>query len=189
MNVPTVHSFNVDNQRFFSIVSSGVPDSFHGCYWHLYSLEGKLLTSGYSKGWDQDGAGSAISAQRLAKRAAARIARRQKTPVSTQNGNASPAGLYAYLPSTQEHAQLHQDVAGVSLDVAVQRAFTRMCADLEHKHAPVFAHLFYRAADTDPWVFLGAARNLLDLSVVVAAVVEKAHAVEKTPVDLGGATP
>lgn len=40
--------------------------------WHLYDLDGKTISWGYSKGWGQDGCGCIPAAMNNAKRAARR---------------------------------------------------------------------------------------------------------------------
>lgn len=49
---------------------------FRGCWWQLYDQDGKSQGHGMSKGWDKDGAGSALSAMKLAKAAAKRRLKR-----------------------------------------------------------------------------------------------------------------
>ena len=81
MNVPS--GFEIirsehDPARFWcAVVMSGSPDRFPGCYWHLYNSDGSIESYGSSKGWSGDGAGSALSAMKLAKAAAKR---RDKRP-------------------------------------------------------------------------------------------------------------
>lgn len=75
MNVPQVEvivSRHDDARRWFAVVTSGSPDRFDGCYWHLYDMDGRTVSYGSSKGWNGKGAGSALTAMKLAKAAARR---------------------------------------------------------------------------------------------------------------------
>jgi hypothetical protein len=75
MNVPQMEmilSKHDPARRWFAVVTSGAPDRFEGCYWHLYDMEGQTVSYGHSRGWNGDGAGSALSAMKLAKAAARR---------------------------------------------------------------------------------------------------------------------
>lgn len=76
MNVPMgfaiIYSKHREGVFWVAVVMSGSPDRFPGCYWHLYNYDGSIETVGESKGWSGDGAGSAISAMKLAKAAARR---------------------------------------------------------------------------------------------------------------------
>jgi hypothetical protein len=75
MNVPSVKTYRTKHSAsatWFAVVNSGAPDRFPGCYWFLYDESGRTISYGESKGWSGDGAGSAISAMRLAMAAARR---------------------------------------------------------------------------------------------------------------------
>jgi hypothetical protein len=72
MGVEVIRSKNDPTVFWVAVVSSGSPDQFRGCYWHLYNSDSSIESYGWSKGWSGDGWGSAISAMRLAKKAAKR---------------------------------------------------------------------------------------------------------------------
>jgi len=75
MNLPSVEIVRSrhDPARFWvAVQTSGAPDNFCGCYWQLYDDRGKLVSYGESRGWNGNGAGSALSAMKLAKTAARR---------------------------------------------------------------------------------------------------------------------
>lgn len=61
-------------RMWVAVVTSAMQysDGFKGCNWQLYSPEGKIVTYGISRGWDGEGAGSALSAHDYARRAAKR---------------------------------------------------------------------------------------------------------------------
>lgn len=59
-------------------VTSARPDGLVGCYYTLHSGKGNIVGHGQSKGWDGDGAGSALSAMKNGKAAAKRWLKRQK---------------------------------------------------------------------------------------------------------------
>ena len=66
-------------------VTSARPDGLKGCYYTLHTPDGKLVWSGESKGWDGEGAGSALSAMKAGKAAARRwLARQQKTTANVE---------------------------------------------------------------------------------------------------------
>ena len=81
MNVPMgfaiIYSKHCEGVFWCAVVNSGSPDGFKGCYWQLYDRNGDTVSYGESKGWSGDGAGSALSAMKLAKAAARR---RDKAP-------------------------------------------------------------------------------------------------------------
>jgi hypothetical protein len=70
MNIADV---SVLDKNLVIVVTSGHCDGFKGCYWYVYDLEGGVVAGGQSKGWSGDGAGSALSAKKLAKAAARRF--------------------------------------------------------------------------------------------------------------------
>lgn len=78
MNVPDVMVITVKGTKFIVAVSSGAPDRFPGSYWYLYDIDGKTLGYGQTKGWDGQGAGSALRARDLARAAARRRLRRTR---------------------------------------------------------------------------------------------------------------
>lgn len=85
MNIPDVHDFTYKGHNFLILVSSGHPDSFPGCYWRLYRVQfdsdkhvrTNIVRYGETRGWDGAGAGSALSATKLARAAARRWVNRE----------------------------------------------------------------------------------------------------------------
>lgn len=63
-----------DGRKWVAVVTSATQhhDGFRGCWWELYDPNGKRSASGLSRGWDKEGAGSALSAHDYARRAAKR---------------------------------------------------------------------------------------------------------------------
>ena len=78
-NVPIVSTIKEDGRVLFITVCMAFDysDGFRGCNWHLFDEDGHVISYGYSRGWDQQGAGSAIYAMRYARRAARRYLKRQ----------------------------------------------------------------------------------------------------------------
>lgn len=72
MNLADVHFLDLPSGRWTIVVTSGQPDRFPGSYWQLFNPEGKSDGMGETKGWDGQGAGSALSAVTLGKAAARR---------------------------------------------------------------------------------------------------------------------
>lgn len=82
MNFPTVAVWDIISpkylgpRKYIGVVNSAFPDGRKGCYWHLYDENGRIVSSGMSKGWDGNGTGSNPAALKLARRAAVRHSRR-----------------------------------------------------------------------------------------------------------------
>jgi len=74
-NLPDVRFHEApDGRKWVAIVTSAFEysDGFRGCNWMLYDPDGALEGYGYSKGWDGQGAGSALRAHDNARAAARR---------------------------------------------------------------------------------------------------------------------
>lgn len=74
-NLADVRFLDAPNgQKWVAVVTSATQyhDGFRGCWWVLYSPTGKTEGRGFSRGWDKEGAGSALSAHDYALRAAKR---------------------------------------------------------------------------------------------------------------------
>lgn len=78
-NVPYVSTIQEDGRTLFICVTSATvaDDGFKGCNWYLYNEAGKTVSYGYSRGWDQQGGGSALYAMKYGRRAAKRYLARE----------------------------------------------------------------------------------------------------------------
>lgn len=77
-NVPYVSTVRKNNRTLFVAVCSATvyEDGFKGSSWWTYDEDGNPMSHGYSKGWDGEGAGSALTAMQNGRASAHRHLRR-----------------------------------------------------------------------------------------------------------------